>query len=74
MKIQARDVGQFPRIIEVSAYACRKPKGTGHRGRTWDTFGKVIVDGKEYRAVCDTTWGTYAYFEKDGKWYKFRFV
>jgi len=74
MKILVKEGGEFPQEYgEIRAYACKRPKMTDHRGRAWDSFGKVIIDGKEYRALCDTTWGWYAYFEKDGKCYKFKF-
>ena len=30
----------------------------------------ITIDDKEVRVYADTTWGWYAYFGIDGKWYK----
>jgi hypothetical protein len=49
---------------------CAKPK-FGGRGRTWDTWTVIKVNGVETDVRCDSTWGFYAYIKVDEKWYKF---
>lgn len=51
------------------AIACKQPKFTHHRGRTWDCKTKYI-DDVEVEWWYDSTWGRNFYFEWNGKWYK----
>lgn len=45
-----------------------------HRGRTFDVIGEVkLPDGRTVDCFADTTWGTYAYFNLAGRWFKFKF-
>jgi len=49
----------------------KRPKFRNHRGRTWDNCYVILPDGEKIEGHLDTTWGIYAYFEKDGQWFKF---
>lgn len=39
-------------------------------GRCWEQVQVVLPDGKLTEGVYDHTWGYYAYFFMNGKWYK----
>ena len=58
--------------IKIPVTKCKKPRFKCHRGRTWD-FGTIIINGIEYDAHLDTSWGEYLYFqyEPNYQWYKF---
>ena len=57
------------REFEFPVTACKEPKRSYHRGRSWDSMTKTI-DGNKVEFHLDTTWGHYQYFEFNGKWYK----
>ena len=65
--------GYKPSDIIVEAKNASRPKQAWHRGRTWDSTTRVILhNGAEQEATLlyDSTWGAYAYFSFDNKWYK----
>ena len=59
--------------IILTVTKCKRPSFKNHRGRTWDA-GKIKIDGIEYEAHLDTSWGDYIYFQYGEKfdWYKVR--
>ncbi len=54
---------------DVTATACKMPK-MGGRGRTWDVFKSIQIDGVKHDVWADTTWGKYGYFMYRNQWYK----
>ena len=58
---------RFPRSV-----ACKKPTFKDHRGRTWDICDVIAGDGSKHNGWLDTSWGTWFYFEVEGKWRKAR--
>jgi len=64
------DRRQIARLCPWSR-ACKEPKMTNYRGRTWDYAKVWLSDGREIRGYLDTTWGEYIYFEfQPGRWRK----
>lgn len=61
--------------VNLPVIKCKKPSFSDHRGRTWDT-GTIFVDGEEFAAHLDTTWGEYVYFQygEENKWHKLKMV
>ena len=48
--------------VRLAVTKCKRPK-FGNRSRcTWD-HGTIVIDGKEYDAHLDTSWGEYIYFQ-----------
>jgi hypothetical protein len=56
----------------ILAKNTRKPKMTiKGTGRSWDWLTRGLeIGGEEVDVHYDSTWGVYAYFERDGHWYK----
>lgn len=50
--------------------ACKPPKFSEHRGRTWDKCDVIATDGSRHDGWLDTSWGMYFYFRADGAWRK----
>lgn len=59
--------------VTLPVTKCKKPKFSCHGGRTWDRF-TIMIDGVEFDAHLDTTWGEYIYFQYDGSWRKVKMV
>lgn len=55
---------------KVRVIKTKRPK-FGGKGRTWDSEYKTI-NNERVEVFLDTTWGSYAYFQKNGQWYKFQ--
>lgn len=64
-------LNQDDREIEISAPTCPQPSFSDYGGRTWD-HGFIKIDGEEYKAYLDTTWGEYIYFQYNEKWRRTR--
>lgn len=48
-----------------------KPKiGSNAKGATWDYLYIRLPNGQKVKGYADMSWGAYAYFEYNGKWYK----
>jgi hypothetical protein len=59
--------------VRLPVTKCKRPK-FGNRGRcTWD-HGTIKIDGKEYEAHLDTSWGEYVYFQYKGAWRKVKMI
>ena len=56
----------FPRSV-----ACKSPKFSDHRGRTWDCCKIFDTQGNEIKGWLDTSWSFYFYFmDKNFMWRK----
>jgi hypothetical protein len=55
----------------MKAIKCNRPKFSNAFGRTWDECAKIVLTtGESFYAWIDTSWGTWSYFQHDGRWYK----
>lgn len=49
--------------------ACKRPKMSNHRGRTWDQATVTLPGGEQVTCYTDTTWGARFYFPFGDRWY-----
>lgn len=49
--------------------ACKQPKMSSHRGRTWDHADLTLADGTKTKGYMDFTWGERFYWQENGRWY-----
>ena len=47
---------------------CKKPRMSGHFGRTWD-YMTLNIDGQNVKGWRDYTWGANIYFPYRESWY-----
>ncbi len=59
--------------VKVPVVKTKRPKFSDHGGRSWD-YGYILIDGEEFKAHLDTTWGQCVYFQygETNQWYKMR--
>jgi hypothetical protein len=53
----------------IPLYACKRPTFRRAFGRTWD-YSVLTLEGQPLKFWWDTTWGTWAYAQFDGRWLK----
>lgn len=58
--------------VKLPVTKCKRPSFKPHRGRSWGSE-TIYIDGVKKTCWCDSTWGSYLYFQDDKlNWYKLR--